>query len=411
MTEPMWWNSVVQQVEGERQADPVRFKGAVFGIETAATGRLIARVGEEAWRRNTICEIGSMTKPFTSAAALMALKDRGMLNVDMPVCQIPGMGLWERDQTRMITVRQLLQHRTNLPFILDLLPPVGVAPPCQGKSSGYRGSPGLTNECMADGGVNYPARQLSLEQVSRYVMRHYNPVAAPGSGTRYSNFDHIVAGRIVEMLTNRPLNHYLRDRVFRPLGMNDTFFVATNGGEFDEGVNDTQRARIADVTNFTDAAGTYLPTEFAPTPGNRWDKLRRGWRFVWPEGGIYSTVNDLLDFLAALRDGGRGVIDPQVVRLLVNVHTDAGGTPTGNTLGFTRGHREINQGVSVRVACHLGRFMTYFWLDPATDTRPAVTGVFLSQRIVQITPYDNRAAGAAVINNFARNVYQNLGLY
>ena len=408
MSEPAWWRRVIQRMAEKQQQDTsggYPFPGAAFGIDTASiNGQAIGSVGQDnGWNDNTICEIGSMTKTFTAAATLMALREFATLNVDMAVYTLPGMDAWSpgvADDPRksQITVRQLLQHRTGLPFIVrDPDPPA----PCVGVGSGFKGSPGLTNECIQVDGVFQPARGLTLNQISNFVTRSpkYPLAADPGTQTTYSNLDYIVAGRIVEKLSGMTLDVYLKRKVFDRIGMNDSFFFAHKS-------TDEQRRRIANVVNIT--PDKKLPPEFAPTPNQTWNKLRPGWNYVWPEGAMYSTVVDLLQFLRLLRNKGKfmgqEIIHEDIVDLMLNAVTDV------HTLGFRRGHDDVFEGVSTNVVGHYGRFMTYFWYDKKPGN-PPILGVYLSQRITLVAEGDdgsNRRKGAEAANVFTRLVYNNL---
>jgi CubicO group peptidase (beta-lactamase class C family) len=392
--------------------DPARFPGAVFAAETGRDGALVAAVGN-GWQRNTVCEIGSMTKPFTAVALLMALEGRGLLNPDKYVHELPGGEVWaglpQQDPRRQITVRHLLQHRSGLPWFVErnaLRPP-----PCNSGGTTWTGSPGLTNECVLADGAWSQARAVGLYKVAAFVMQNYAPEFQPGAQYRYSNFDYIVAGRVVEALTGKSLSLYLKEKLFGPLGMADSFFLplktgdATVDAKLFEGVTAQQVARIAKVTNITPDGN--LPPEVAPALDtavvNRWDERRKGWRFVWPEGGMYSTADDQLKFLRVLRDrgrrGGNVVLSGRVWELVVK---EQGGV--GSTMAFPYKTAAVPDGQGAGTLDHLGRFMTYFWYDPRQDN--PVLGVFLSQRLTRVAVGGNVADGVAVINQFVKLVYE-----
>jgi CubicO group peptidase (beta-lactamase class C family) len=230
-------------------------------------------------------------------------------------------------------------------------------------------------------------------------MQTYPVGAEPPPGTQYSysTVNYILVARIVERLTGLSVNRYVKAKLFEPLGMRDSFFVAKPTGDpeidagLDEGVTDDQRSRIAELAVIT--RDGRLPLEMAPGPGGRWDKFRTGWRFVNPDGGMFSTAPDLLNFLAMLRDGGtvgpRRVLSPAVVKLLV------GDQGHGHTMGFGFRAGTTPYGQGPGTVEHMGYKMTYFWYDP----RPAqaLTGVFLSQRLPNISVNTNLSDGLQVI--------------
>jgi CubicO group peptidase (beta-lactamase class C family) len=401
MTGPAWWEQVVTGLAGYHAEHPGNLPGAVAAAETPSGGTLVTSVGA-GWSADTIANVGSMTKTFTATAVLMALEDSGRLDVELPVHTVPGMeALGDDPAKRRIRVRHLLQHTSGLPVFLryeDAPPgpcndPAG--PPPAGRSgrlgpvSAWLGSPGYTNELIRIGDHCRPARESTLDEVSEHLMRTYPLVHEPGAQYTYSSVNYVLAGRLVERLTGMPLNRYLRDRLFSPLGMRDSFFVADASGDatLDEGVTDAQRDRIAEVSLIT-RDGRW-PSEVAPGPDGNWDRLRRGWRYVYPDGGLYSTAADLMSYLRMVRDGGAGAVSPAVHRLLVTDHGH------GHTMafGYRGGPTPYGQGPGTLE--HLGNIMTYFWYDP----RPAepVLGVFLSQRLANALVDNNMTDGMRVI--------------
>jgi CubicO group peptidase (beta-lactamase class C family) len=397
---------------GDYQRDhPANLPGAVFAAETVQDGPQFGSVGP-GWGTDTICNIGSMTKTFTATAVLLALEQNGMLNVDLRVCELPGMEIWAGDRRkRCIRVRDLLQHTSGMPVVVKYTDapaaacnePSGPPPACAscaagvGPTAAWLGSPGYTNECVLSGGRCRPSRSVMLDDVSAYLMRTYPVLHEPGTQYSYSSVNHVVAGRIVEQLTGRSLNRYLGTELFRPLGMRDSFFVPLPTRDpsvdayIDDGVDDQQRDRIADVSLITrDGA---WPEEVAPGPDGAWDRLRHQWRYVYPDGGMFATAADLLAYLRMLRDGGmhegRRVVSRDVMRLLVEDH----GFSHTMALGLRRTATPYGQ--SPGTLEHLGNIMTYFWLDPRAGD--PLLGVFLSQRLANALVDNNMLDGMKVI--------------
>lgn len=408
MTHPEWWGLVLDEMEKYQAEHAENLPGAAFGVETVGDGRLTGSVGQ-GWADDTICEIGSMSKPFVAAAALLALEERGLLDIEAPVHELPGMGLYAEDSVkRQIRLRHLLQHTSGLPHTRPYTDwgktpcndPAGQPPGCPGgldlgPTSAWIGAPALTNECVYADGRCQPARTVDLDRLSLHVMRTY-PVTAtppPGSEYAYSTVNYILVARIVEQLTGQPVNHYIKERLFTPLQMTDSFFVAgkTGDGEvdarLDEGVTDEQRSRIADYILIT--RDGRFPPEIAPGPGGSLNKMRFGWRFVNPDAGMYSRVGDLLNFLAMLRDGGtfqsRRVLSREIVSLLVENQDH------GHTMGFGFRDRLTPYGQQAGTLEHLGMKMTYFWYDRSAAS--PLAGVFLSQRMPNFIANTNMSEG------------------
>jgi len=253
------------------------------------------------------------------------------------------------------------------------------------------------NELIFTGGCCRPARTVTLDEVSEHVMRTYPIVREPGTEYGYSSANHVVAGRLIERLTRTSPNIYLKQRLFEPIGIRDSFFIAqpTGDPELDayicEGVVAEQRERIAEISIIT-RDGKW-PPEIAPGPDGRWDRLRRGWRYVYPDGGMYTTVPDLLAFLRVVRDGGmRGadrVLSKKIVDLLVS---DQG---FSHTMAFGHHGTVTPYGQGPGTIDNLGNLMTYFWYDPRPEN--PVLGVFLSQRQASAIVNNNMVDGLRVI--------------
>lgn len=403
MTGPQWWDLVTRDMAGYQAEHADNLPGAAYGVETAKDGRLTGSAGP-GWGEDTICEIGSMSKPFVAAAVLLALEERGRLNIETPVHKLPGMGVWGEDGVRrLIRLRHLLQHTSGLPHVLPRAdwggppgdgpagaPPAATGEPDLGPTSAWIGAPALTNEYVWADGCRRPARSADLDQVSLHVMRTYpvRETPPPGSEYGYATANYILVARIIEQLTGQSVNRFIKERLFAPLEMTDSFFVAGKTGDaavdarLDEGVTGEQRSRIADFVLITKDGR--FPPEIAP-----FDKARSGWRFVNPDAGMFSRVGDLLNFLAMIRDGGvfraRPVLSPQIVSLL----TDDQGH--GHTMGFGFRSRPTPYGQRAGTLEHLGMKMTYFWYDGAAGD--GVLGVFLSQRMPNFIANTNMGEG------------------
>ncbi len=136
----------------------------------------------------TLYDLASLTKVVATTTAAMILVDEGRMELDAPVVRY--LPWWSAGDPRKedVTVRQLLLHRAGLPpyrrFFLEM----------DGRAAYER----------AIGG-------LELEY-------------APGDSTVYSDIGLMTVAFAVEEIAGRPLDDFVRDRVWRPLGMGDTDF-------------------------------------------------------------------------------------------------------------------------------------------------------------------------------------------
>jgi CubicO group peptidase (beta-lactamase class C family) len=169
----------------------------------------------------TIFRVASMTKPITSVAAMM-LVEEGKLSLDDPVAKyIPefkSMRMLVKDAkpdqpltqittaaTKPITVRHLLTHTSGITYGFIDKPVLGKLYRDGGVGDGLHEMPGT----MADNVKKIAGLPLLFE---------------PGSAWEYGlNTD--VLGRVVEVASGMTLDDFFRERILKPLAMNDTHFV------------------------------------------------------------------------------------------------------------------------------------------------------------------------------------------
>jgi len=222
-------------------------------------------------RKDTIFRIYSMTKPVASVAAMM-LHEEGKLELDAPVWKyLPeAKGLntaGDADAAnREMTVRDLLRHTSGLPnnATVDRL----------FRSRGFAS-----------------LGEYNLEEIVAKI-GNVTLLYPPGTDWYYS-FASDVVGRLVEVVSGRPLDEFLAERIFRPLQMEDTgFFVPAH-----------KRDRLAAVY------GNGLRIVDAPEPGtvggsSRFEKRPK---FLCGGGGLVSTAADYMRFCLML--SGKGTLD------------------------------------------------------------------------------------------------------
>lgn len=105
----------------------------------------------------------------------------------------------------------------------------------------------------------------------------------PGTAYDYLNPSFLILARIVERLSGQPFTEYVRDRIFRPAGMNAIYFDP-----------DTMPAHTAHA---------YM---HAADDSTRWEEFDYGEETFFatrPDGGIYATARDMLAWEKALADG------------------------------------------------------------------------------------------------------------
>lgn len=204
---------------------------------------------ERPWEKNTICNIRSMSKPLTGAAAQILI-DRGQLALSDPVAMyIPA---FDNETHGAITIEQLLTHQSGLP----LTP--------------------ITMRIDQFGDLQSLASSLAGRELE----------AAPGEKFWYSDAGTDTLGAIVEKVSGKTLDQFVTTELIEPLGMSDSFY----------GIHD-------DEPRWERAASLYIG---GPNAWTRFWTPDNGalYPFAWGSQTIYSTPIDYAKFLCMWMDGG-----------------------------------------------------------------------------------------------------------
>jgi CubicO group peptidase (beta-lactamase class C family) len=193
--------------------------------------------------------LASVSKQFTAAAILLLAED-GKLSLDDPVRHwLPSLPA----ANGKVTLRQLLDHTGGLIDYEDLIPPGQTA-------------------------------QLNDQDVLRMLSATPNSYFAPGSSYRYSNSGYVLLGLVVEKASGQSLPLFLRTRIFQPLHMDHTLLYAHDGATpIKSGVPNR-------AYGHSRLGGHWKRTDQDLTSATRGD------------GGIYSSIDDLAKWDAALYD-------------------------------------------------------------------------------------------------------------
>jgi len=319
-------------------------------------------------RTDSIFQIMSMTKPVT-AVGIMILVEEGRVSVSDPVEKyLPDFrGMWmtasQDAQTRTlkrpprpITLRDLLTHTSGMGRQLP---------------EGIRDLLSKMNLTLAEAVRIYSQQPLDFE---------------PGTKWQYSNMGIATLGRIIEVVSGQPYEKFLEDRVFKPLGMVDSFFFPPP----------EKTSRIAMVYALDDGK---LKRAGPETGGGDPALYKKGARYSGPEYGLLSTAADLAAFYQMALNGGvsngKRILSRAGVEMMTSLHTGsidpAGHSPgMGYGLAWTVVKEPLGtlQLQSIGSYGHGGAFGTQGWVDPKKD----LVGVFLIHR--------SRGGGADESNAF-----------
>ncbi len=321
-------------------------------------------------RADNLHRIYSMTKPITSVAFMM-LVEEGRIALDDPVHKyIPeweglgvyaagGPGLWQtRPPAAPMRCIDLLRHTSGLTYGFQTRTSVDAAYR-RAKINDFA-TPGGLEQMMAD------LAQIPLE-------------FSPGSSWNYSVSTDVL-GRLIEIVSGRPFDVFLKERVFGPLKMPDTDFYA----------HPEHHGRLTACYQFDAAQKMTLQDDPATSPFRSKPALLSG------GGGLVSTAADYLRFTRMLLNGGeldsQRILSRKTIRLMTLNHLPGGKELTQVSqslfseaifegLGFGLGFamtvdlaRTANNG-SLGEYFWGGMASTAFWVDPAEE----LTVVFLTQ--------------------------------
>ena len=303
--------------------------------------------------KDALFRIYSMSKPITGVAAMM-LYEEGKFQLSDPVekfvPELANLNVLEDGETRpaenKMTMLHLLTHTGGLSYGFNPADPV---------DQQYREAAPFEGKNLDEFAERLGTLPLKFEPGARW---HYS-VAVD------------VTGLVVERLSGQSFDVFLQERIFGPLGMEDTFFNVPEDkmdrflpNHYWDGEN--EKLMEMGEESFTSYTGTEL--------------FSGG-------GGLVSTTMDYLRFSEMVRRGGEldGVrlLSPKTVAYMTANHLpaaiDGGGSgenPFGqgaSGFGFGLGWGVVTDPVAAQVIGSAGEYNwggaagTVFWIDPVED--------------------------------------------
>lgn len=302
---------------------------------------------------DAIFRIYSMSKPITSVAALI-LYDEGKFQLDDPVSkylpELKGVRVYKGDgeepvePKREITIRDLMRHTSGFTYGM----PTGQA----------------VDKLYNEKHVSDPGESLAemVAKLGKLPLQY-----EPGTKFNYSVSTDVL-GRLVEVLSGKPFDVFLQDRVFAPLDMPDTGFV----------VPEEKLGRLTTCYQ-TEAPGTLTVQDAAAR-----SRYRRKPKFLSGGGGLLSTARDYARFCQMLCNGGeldgKRVLKAETVREMTKNQLPPEAIPMA-VMGFPQPGLGFGLGVSVKLDTKStqpdpaageygwsGAASTTFWVAPRSDT-------------------------------------------
>lgn len=257
----------------------------------------------------SVLDVGSISKQFTAMSMLMLQKE-GKLSLDDPIRKyIPEMPPY----ADKITLRRALSQTSGLRDLYTMM--------------------GQTGRTFAGDTID----------ALRVITHSAEPNYEPGARYLYTNSGWILAAQIVYRLTGKTLAQFAEERIFGPLGMRDTRYLA-------------------------DAAMVIpnLATGYSPRQGGGYRVARSSYDgAIMGAGAVQTTVEDFGRWLAnydSATVGGRDIIETMTTPTKLNNGSPAKSGPTlayavGLTVGTLRGLRVVAHGGSW--AGYRGHFLRF----------------------------------------------------
>jgi CubicO group peptidase (beta-lactamase class C family) len=202
---------------------------------------LMDRAKKEPLTDSSMFQLASVSKVITATAVLM-LHERGLVDIHEPLSKyFPDFPYKE------VTIQELLNHRSGLPNYLYCL----------------------------NSEICRPDYQMTNEEMYNYlVTKKAPPYFKPGRRFNYSNTNYALLGLLIEKISGRSYQQFLKEELFEPLGMRHSATI------LDIDLENSNVARAYD---------------------NRWRLIRfDASDFVVGDKSVYSTPYDLFLFSEAL---------------------------------------------------------------------------------------------------------------
>lgn len=274
-----------------------------FGVADVEQGVMV--------RPESVFRIASISKPIT-AVAVMQLVERGLVSLEDPIQKyVPS---YPRKPQGEIRIRHLLTHTSGIRH--------------------YKGNEFSLAE-------SFPSLDRAIA-----VFRNDPLESAPGERYLYSTYGYNLLQGVVEQVTSRTFEEYLRSAVFGPAGMTTTYLERPQ-----EIVRHRVRQYVRGTTPFSWLNAPYVDLSVK-----------------WAGGGLIATAGDIARFDIALNQGKLLRADT-----LEQMYTSARLT-NGNQTGYGLGWM-VNQQGSRQFVAHSGGAMggtTYLLREPKARTAAVI---------------------------------------
>lgn len=290
-------------------------------------------------RSTDIYDLASVSKVMATTTSIMKLVDDGMLSLDDPVAKY--IEEFDNDEKGKITIRQFLLHTSGLPayrIYVDIL----------------RTRSELLNAIKNEPLINEPGEE--------YV---------------YSDLGFILLAEIVDIVSGKRVDQFVRDEIHHPMGMHSTWYNPANGGN-----------PVLNRIPPTEIDTVYLR---GVVHGRVHDERSYFMDGIAGHAGLFSSVQDIAKYAFMLLNGGyyggHQYFTPEIIEYFTGHRSDI----NHRGLGFDRKNDDdfstAGEYTGENTFGHLGFTGTSLWVDPDED----IAIILLTNRT-----YPNRSYGRRI---------------
>lgn len=338
--------------------------------------------GDQEVKENSIYDIASITKIASTTLAVMFLYDRGEIDLDQKLSKyLPSLKGTNKED---MVIRDILTHQAGLqPYIMHWMKTVddnglNTMYYCEETEDGYYCNtivPGLYS-------VNYMEDSLWKWTVDSELLR--KPRRKDRYDYRYSDLGFYMMKRLVEKLTNQPIEDFVAQNIYNPLGATTLGYLPLEN--FDEVV--IVPTEKDEYFRNTLVRGTVHDQGAAMIGG------------VGGHAGVFGSAHDLSKVMQMLSNygyyGGRTYFNPQTIVEFTTTQFEENRRGLGFDKPEPTGNGPTSDFCSGKTFGHSGFTGTGAWVDPEYE----LVYVFLSNRV-----YPDAANRKLVTSNVRTNIH------
>ena len=231
--------------------------------------------------KETQIYIASITKLYT-ATVIMKLYENGIISLDDPISKYlteelyRGIHIYKgKDYSDKITIKQLLSHTSGI--------------------ADYYSEKSKAGKSLFELFLEDPERTWTVDETIERARKDMEPNFPPGTDASYSDTNFQLLGKLIEIVTGKPLHEVYDDFLFSPLALKHTWLTSYSKSELTTSCTPADVFYNNKIINTVRSNGSY-----------------------WADGGIISTAEECIIFLKALNEGH--IVSISTLKLMHNWH-------------------------------------------------------------------------------------------